>query len=140
MIIQPGNPYDFTNGDLQDLVKLIQKTIPDLSVEIDRKPERGYGVTLIEVLNIWLQVADGATATVGTIGLVGAIKQWIQARRMQAERDHPESQPRPVSVTVHGADGAILCTLTIEGSDGNVRVEPGSNDPDSDPGSDAPTS
>jgi hypothetical protein len=62
LLLGPGNPYDLTSGELEELADLLRDESPELRVEISRPSERAYGVTFWEVLNIWADAAVGTRA------------------------------------------------------------------------------
>ena len=124
-ILEPGNPYDFSQSELEGLRAEIEAQFDDARVELARRPERGYGVTLHEVLAVW----DLATDIVGDVttvaGPIGLIVSWMRRRSRKERDEHPDSQPRPRTIEILGPDGRVLKTVVIEDPDAEPHVEHG---------------
>lgn len=122
MIIEPGNPYDFTADELEELRQVIVSADPGADVQIAVRPERGYGVTLQEVLYVW----DVATDVVGDLALLGtpvaAAVAWLR-RRAKKERDAGMVPPRTRVAVLLGPDGKPLSRVIVEDPDNEPRVE-----------------
>jgi hypothetical protein len=57
VLLEPGNPRDITQEDLEPLKARLEDS-SELQVRIAYHPPRGAGVTLDEVLHVWLPSAD----------------------------------------------------------------------------------
>ena len=109
--IVPGNPADFSPGDLEDLATALRGEFPDSSVVIVAQPMTGYGVTFWEVLNIfvsWPSVPHDVL--VAGVSVVAARALGMARRRLK------KSPLRPKYVGIYGPDGGILKAVRVEAS------------------------
>jgi hypothetical protein len=110
IVLDPGNPYDFTDGGLEWLRDELAQEL-GTSVVIDRRDERGEGVTFIEVLHVWMEIGE-----VASTGLLATrLGAWLLARR-RAEAESTD-QPRPRSADLYGPNGELLKTIRVEGDE-----------------------
>jgi hypothetical protein len=110
IVLDPGNPYDFTDGGLEGLRDELAQEL-GTSVVIDRRDEHGEGVTFIEVLHVWMEIGE-----VASTGLLATrLGAWLLARR-RAEAKSTD-QPRPRSADLYGPDGELLKTIRVEGDE-----------------------
>lgn len=92
----------------------------DTSVAIDRREERGQGVTFIEILHVWMEIGE-----VASTGLLATrLATWLLSRRSKEAED--TDRPRPRSANIYGPTGEILKTVRVEAD------EPVISDPDAD--------
>lgn len=113
----PGNPYDFTSDELKDLEREVRSQAPGVDVALGEKVERGYGVTLYEVIQV---VADVRGAG-GDLVLV-AVVAWLRKRW---RRDQAAGRrPRPRSVVLLDSDGKKLRSIDIDEPEGEPREAP----------------
>jgi hypothetical protein len=117
LLLGPGNPYDLTSGELEELADLLRDESPELRVEISRPSERAYGVTFWEVLNIWADAAEAGGGTGLAIAAFWRAAKWAQGR-WQRDREQSTQTPRPRSVTLFGPNGEALKSVLIEGPEG----------------------
>lgn len=122
VLLEPGNPYDLTPEELEELREEIIREFPDAEVQVAIRPERGYGVTLHEVLYIW----DVTTDIVGDITTVAtpfaAAVAWAR-RRARKDREQHGSNTRPRTVVLLGPDGKTVKQVVIEDADAEPTVE-----------------
>ncbi len=119
IVLDPGNPHDFTDGDLESLRDELAQEL-DTSVAIDRREERGQGVTFIEILHVWMEIGE-----VASTGLLATrLATWLLSRRSKEAED--TDRPRPRSANIYGPTGEILKTVRVEAD------EPVISDPDAD--------
>lgn len=118
--LDPGNPLDFTEADLQALAEELRRQDPALDVEVRIRPEHGYGVTLTEVLRVIVDAAGVAADVGGTLAFADIVIEWAKARWRKDRDDHPDSEPRERAVIIYDADGRPLRTVRIEGPDAHV--------------------
>jgi hypothetical protein len=117
IVLDPGNPYDFTDGGLEGLRDDLAQEL-DTSVMIDRREERGQGVTFIEILHVWMEIGE-----VASTGLLATrLGTWLLARRRKEAAGTDQSRPR--SANLYGPDGELLKTVLVE-DDEPVIVDPG---------------
>lgn len=116
VIIEPGNPYDFSAEELEELRQEIAQDCSIAEVQLAVRPERGYGVTLHEVLYIW----DIGTDIVGDITTVAtpfaAAVAWAR-RRARKDRELHGAKARPRTVALLGPHGRILKQVVIDDPD-----------------------
>jgi len=113
LIVEPGNPHDLTEEEERELLAAASDAAPDDVVRVVRRPEEGYGVTLQEVLHVFVENLDLATAGAGA--LAGLVK-WLRARWKKDGRTRV--------VLIYGPDGRPLKTIRIAEPDGDPVEEP----------------
>lgn len=113
LLIEPGNPFDFTDEELDELIAAIQNDAPDRRVEVAVREEVGYGVTLIEVLHVFVEHKEEISLTAGA---VGAVIRWMKRRW---ERD----KGRQRTVLIWGPRGEPLKSVKIDDPDGEPVEE-----------------
>ncbi len=115
LLLEPGNPYDFTDEELEELTAAVRDEVPDLEVAVASREEEGYGVTLVEVLHVFVEHKEEISLTAGA---VGAVIRWMRRRW---ERD----KRRQRAVLIWDSRGEPLKTVKIDVPDG----EPVEEDP-----------
>ncbi len=115
LLLEPGNPFDFTDQELEELIAAVRNDVPDLKVDVAVREEVGYGVTLIEVLHVFVEHKEEISLTAGA---VGAVIRWMKRRW---ERD----KGRQRAVLIWGPRGEPLKSVKIDDPDG----EPVEEDP-----------
>ncbi|MFE4622110.1 hypothetical protein [Streptomyces mirabilis] len=127
--LRAPNPYDFTPQELEEIVSLLRED-PELQVTVDVQPERGYGVTPIEVVVLVFvgkAVASGALAYGGEVAVKKAVG-WARDRWRREREEQPELPPRPRRIQIlYGPDDQVLREIAIDLPDG----EPQETQPDS---------
>ncbi len=109
LVLEPGNPYDFTQGELGALAEALREEDTTLDVVTIHRPEEGYGVTLTEVLHIFVEHKDEVV-----LGTRAGVKL------MQIMRDRWKRDGRERVVIVYGPDGEPLREVRIAGPDGDA--------------------
>jgi hypothetical protein len=128
-VLEPGNPFDFTRDELDAIAAEIGEQIPNVDVSIKLRDERGYGVSLVEVMRISTEVADAVKATAEAAGVIALIVAWMRSRWNKDRKDHPDGRPRPRSVVLYGPNGEILRSVQIDAPDGAPVEEEGGDIP-----------
>ncbi len=122
IVVRSSNPYDLSAGELEDLAEALRSSGEGLDVEVQTLPERGYGVTPYEVVEIVSTVGGAA----GAVQVVASAVAWAQRRWKSQKAEHPERAPRPkVLKYIHGADGQVLLSVTIDGATGEATEDGG---------------
>jgi hypothetical protein len=115
--LEPANPYDYNREELQHLGAELSRQNHEIEVTINLRPERGYGVTYIEVLNI----------TASSLGILSAllaiVVPWARDRWRKDRADHPGQDPRPRVLRLYGPDGRVAKLILIDGPDGEAQEE-----------------
>ncbi len=107
--IVPGNPLDIRPDQLEDLAEALRGRLPDASVTIVAQPMTGYGVTVWEVLNVWVPWSDlPHDAVMAAAGIV-AKEAVAWARRRLKTSPH-----RPKYVAIYGPNDEILKAVKVE--------------------------
>ncbi len=119
--IQPGNPNDFTEEELGDLLKSVDD-LNGAKVRLGKRDERGYGVTFYEVIQVVADIrAAGGDVVLGA--LLHCIVTWLK-RRWQCDRDeHSGAPPRPRSIVLLDSKGNKIRTINIDEPDGEPQEE-----------------
>lgn len=118
--VRPGNPYDFSEEELQDLAHRLEGASSQ-QVEIEVREERGYGVAWEEVIRIVIEHGD-ALAIWGRIS--PEVVSWLRGRwkRDEAEEEGPS---RTRTAVIYGPDEKPLKTVKIEGKSGELLENEG---------------
>lgn len=105
-VVVPGNPYDTTPESLSPLLEQLRESG---TAELRTRSERGYGVTFIEVILIYVIIKAGEKIldraldkTLDAAEEAGS--RWWQHRRLQGAR-------RPATVLICDEDGNVLRAL-----------------------------
>src|SRR4051794_15205091 len=112
VVIEPGNPHDFTQDELEELGAELREAEPDLDVQFAVREERGYGVGLIEVLHVFVENKDLILAGGGALA---ALVRWLKKRW--------EKDRRPRSVIFYGPDGEPVKNILVDAPDGDPVEE-----------------
>lgn len=115
--LEPGNPHDFTQRELEDLACEIQER-ESVEVEVRLRPERGYGVTFSEVLDVVMTTAETAADVGGAYAFFDLVVEWAKARWKRDRDEHDDAEPRPRAVTLYDAKGNPIRAVVIEAPDG----------------------
>ena len=54
LLLEPGNPNDITKEDLAELRQQLTAQLDGVEVAVAYHPQKGAGVTLDEVLHVWV--------------------------------------------------------------------------------------
>jgi hypothetical protein len=123
IVVEPGNPYDFTRDALDALRREIELTDGSLEVVLDVREERGYGVTLHEVIRlVWEGTEDISTAG-GAVSAFAIAVKLAKARWWKAKNEHPAQSPRPRSVTLYDARGNPVKAIVIDEPNGEAAQD-----------------
>lgn len=125
LIIEPGNPFEYSEEELHDLVTSVESEVADdVIVSTYLRREDGYGVTLYEVIAVW----DLAAQVVGNTAIIGgpfyAAARWAQKRWHNDKKENPDERPAPRSVSLYGPDGTEIRSVIIDEPDGDIQDQP----------------
>lgn len=123
IVLEPGNPQDFTEEELQALAENIRDQMPGITPRIVVREERGYGVTWAEVIHIYSMAKDVAANLAFWSGVLAPVVLWARARWKKDRELHPEATPRPRIVTLYGPDGTPLKQIRVAHPDGATTEE-----------------
>src|SRR4051794_36612009 len=113
ILLEPGNPHDFSSDELDEIVAAMEAEDPEVEVQIALRNERGYGVTLAEVVHVFVENKDVILPTAGA--LAGLVK-WLAKRWKDGNR-------RPKSVLIYGPRGEPLKAVRVDASSGEVSED-----------------
>lgn len=119
VFLVPRNPLDLRPEKLEPLIDQIKELENGLTVSIRTVPQRGYGVTWWEVLEIVIIYvgAKGLDAAVGhpiqllLDKITEKVRDWYQRRRAE------EGNTRPLSLTFRDEEGRALRSVEMQESD-----------------------
>lgn len=120
LTIRPGNPNDFSTDELQELHERISRAA-SVPVSVEPNPQRGYGVTLWEVMDIVSTVGGAAAAVEMALRGFAAVVKWMQERWRREKQNNPNRRIRPKCVTLYDGEGKILRTVLIDEPDGEPQ-------------------
>lgn len=121
--IRPANPYDFSQNELDTLAEEIRQEDPTLEVEISALPERGYGVTPMEIITIIATAGGAAAALRETAKATVAAVRWMR-RRWQKDKQECDGTPRRRVIRIlYGPNGEQLKSIAIDEPDGTPQEE-----------------
>lgn len=116
VFLEPGNPHDFTEAELADLVACVREADPAHDVQLHVRDEIGYGVSYHEVLHIWAvykEISGDIADTAGMILPFAAAVKWMQARWKSDRESDASDTPRPRSVSLVDERGNIIESVEI---------------------------
>lgn len=122
VIIDPANPFDFDEDEIDDLIRELRQVEPDAEIVAHFRDETEYGGALMEVLHIWVVGRDFVNNNWETITLVGCAVNWLRKRWQQDEEANPE-RPRPRSVLVYDQDERRIFSILIDLPAGGPTAE-----------------
>jgi hypothetical protein len=123
LLLEPGNPYDITPGELEPVRAQMARATP-VRVAIAYQPHKGAGVTLVEVLNFWVPNAEFLRDEAYSV-LLGML---IENMRRRFKRKHGAKRPKSIIVRDSARDGRVIETINIQAEDKPVVREPGDDD------------
>jgi hypothetical protein len=123
LFVEAGNPYDFDRGELEELAASLSTAHADLAVEVSIREEPGFGVTLAEVVRIYIDVGDAATATAALGAVLHTAVEWARARWKRDNETHSDRTPRPRYVSLLGPDGQELRCVRVDSPAGDPQDE-----------------
>lgn len=119
LLLEPGNPYDITKEDLEELRQQLRAQLNGVEVAVAYHPHKGAGVTLDEVLHIWLPGWEFLRDE-GYSMLLGAA---IESMRQRFARRH--GAKRRKVIVIHGPDGGEVEQITLQDPDSPEEHESG---------------
>jgi hypothetical protein len=119
VLLEPGNPYDITIEDLEPLKARLQEC-SELDVMIAYHPPRGAGITLDEVLHVWLPSAEFLRDEAYSL-LLGGIIGYMRARFKNRR-----GEKRRKMIIIRDEHGRELKRIIIEEDQAPERTEDGS--------------
>ena len=120
ILVEPRAPNDPNPEHLTALRSELAEAFPDADVWEAWDEQRGAGVTLEEIVNVWIPWSDIASAAAGVVA--AKLVQWLKER-------HKKSPTRPKLGRIYGPDGRVVRSFHIEGS----QTQPESNTEQSGP-------
>lgn len=120
VLLEPSNPFDLTAEELAGLVGELERTLDDVEVRLAHDEPVGAGVTLDEVLHVWLPSAEFAKETAYDV-LLGAVGAFLRDR---FKRRHGKNRRKVV--TIHDQNGEEVGVLVFAAADSPAVEE----DPD----------
>jgi GNAT superfamily N-acetyltransferase len=122
VIIDPGNPFDFEEEEIAELIQELQASEPDAEVLAHFREETEYGGALMEVLHVWTSVADFVNQNWETIGIVATVVNWLRKRWQRDKAANPE-RPRPRSALIYDQEQRLVFSIVIDLPTGEPVVE-----------------
>lgn len=119
LLLEPGNPYDITKEDLEELRQTLAEQLEGVDVAVAYHPPKGAGVTLDEVLHIWLPGweflrDEGYSLLLGAV--LNEMRQRFQRRRGAKRRK---------VIVIHNPDGGEVEVITLQDPDSAEEREQG---------------
>jgi hypothetical protein len=115
ILIEPQNPLDLRPEALADLVDAVRDIDSAFEIQFAAHEQRGYGVTLWEVLFIWI---GGKVAETTIDSITNSAIDWAKRRFNVPNKGH-----RPKSITILGPDGRAVR---------RIKLDPKTREPDLD--------
>jgi hypothetical protein len=115
--IQPKNPADFREGEVEGLKTDLSKALPRTYAVVvtEPPPQVGRGVTWYEVIQMWVVVEPYAKALAQHVvtkildKTTAAFVAWVRARRKKKG-----SSRRPTYAVIFGPDGEVLKAILVD--------------------------
>ena len=83
VIIDPANPFDFDEDEIDDLIRELHEVEPEAQIVAHFREETEYGGALMEVLHVWIVGRDFVNNNWETIALVAGAVNWLRKRWRQ---------------------------------------------------------
>jgi len=122
VIIDPGNPFDFDEDEMNELIQEIQEVEPDAKIVAHFREETEYGGALMEVLHIWIVGRDFVNTNWETMALVAGTVNWLR-KRWQRDKRVNSQHPRPRSALVYDQEERPIFSIRIDLPDGEPIAE-----------------
>ncbi len=129
LFLEPGNPHDLGRADLEELATLIREADPSQNPEIHVGEEVGYGVTLAEVLRIYMEIGEIAGDTASVLAPFWLAVKWAKGRWQRDKDTHPGEKPRPRYVTLFDARSDKLKSIKIDEPNGDPEEDESPSSP-----------
>jgi hypothetical protein len=126
VIIDPGNPFDFEEAEIAELIQELQEADPDAEFVAHFREEPEFGGGLIEVLHVWTSVEDFVNQNWETIGVVATVVNWLRKRWQRDKAANPE-RPRPRSALIYDQEQRRVFSINIDLPAGEPLAEPVDN-------------
>ncbi len=108
LLLEPGNPYDITKEDLEELRETLAAQLDGVDLAVAYYPQKGAGVTHDEVLHLWLPGWEFLRDEAYSV-LLGAV---AESMRQRFKRRH--GAKRRKVIVVHDPDGGEVETITLQ--------------------------
>ena len=118
LLLETNNPLDMEPAHLEELAARLRPLLSDIDVALAYEDQAGAGVTLHEVLHVWLPSADFVKEAVWTL----VFNEIITFMKERFRRPH--SGTRPKSITFNDPDGNAVLEITIKTPDGPITELP----------------
>lgn len=125
--VDPGNPYDFTQAEIDELVDELQHAEPDAEIVSHFRDETEYGGGISELVHFWLDLKGAGiefrhliNEDWPTIAVVATGVRWLRKRW---NRDKAETRrPRPRQLRVYDQEARRLIQIDIDLPDGEPKI------------------
>jgi hypothetical protein len=114
LLLETNNPLDMEPAHLEELAARLRPLLSNIDVALAYEDQAGAGVTLHEVLHVWLPSADFVKNAAWTL----VFNEIVTFMRERFRRPH--SSARPKSITINDPDGNAVLEITIKTPDGPV--------------------
>ena len=119
LLLEPGNPYDTTKEDLEELRQTLAEQLDGVDVAVAYYDPKGAGVTHDEVLHLWLPGWEFLRDE-GYSMLLGAALNEMR-KRFQRKR----GAKRRKVIVIHDPDGGEVETVSLQDPESAEEHEPG---------------
>jgi hypothetical protein len=118
LLLETNNPLDMEPAHLEELAARLRPLLSDIDVALAYEDQAGAGVTLHEVLHVWLPSADFVKDAVWTL----VFNEIITFMKERFRRPH--SGTRAKSITFNDPNGNAVLEITIKSPDGPITELP----------------
>lgn len=129
IIIETGSPYFTETDDLESLASSLRFRSENTDVVIAPPSEqRGYAVTLWEVVHVWIPWEELGLVAAGWV--LDEAKDWVKGRvqRTRGEKENLQKENpnvwhivRPTAVNIYNVHGDLLTTIEQKTDDEEPR-------------------
>ena len=117
VLLEPANPFDLSEDDLETLIERITVALPDLKVEVAYEDQFGAGGPWWQVLHLWVAVTFAEAVGYGT--LIDVCKEWL---RQQFRSIH--GRKRSKLLVVHELEtGREILKVRLDSEAGEYLVQ-----------------
>jgi hypothetical protein len=126
-MVDPGNPHDFTQAEIDELVEELQQAEPDAEVVSHFRDETEYGGGIAELIHLWVELKGAGIefrhlVNEGwpSIAFVATAVAWLRKRWRKDTDQSP--RPRPRQLRVYDQESRRLIQIDIDLPDGEPKA------------------
>jgi hypothetical protein len=127
ILVDPGNPYDFSQEEIDKLVDELRRAEPDAEILSHFRDETEYGGGITELVHLWIQLKDAGiefrhlvNEDWPSIAFIATAVGWLRKRWKNDKDKNP--LPRPRQLRVYDQEARRIVQVDIDLPDGEPKV------------------